>query len=137
MQKITVEWANGRDDLILVTYHTNDWQWTDFADAFEQQRALLDHTSVPVVNIIVDVSNSHIMPKGGSLLSASRNLGKDMHPKQGHTVIVGAKGYIAKILEVVEHFLGKERSKMHIAATLDGAYAMIEQISAQAEKQKT
>lgn len=136
MQKITVELANGRDDIILVTYHTNDWQWSDFAHAFEEQRALLDNAKVPVVHVIVDVTSSRIMPKGGSLVEASRNLGKEIHPKQGHTVIVGASGYIARMIDVIGHFLGKERNKIHLAKTLDAAYQMIAKITAQSEKQK-
>jgi hypothetical protein len=134
MDKVTVDWANEQHDIIVVTYLTNDWQWPDLSNAFKQQRALLDQAKTAPVHVIVDVTNSQLVPKGGSLLSVSRNVSQDVHPKQGHTIIVGARGVIAKILDVAERFMGVQRSKVHSVATLPAAYEIIRQLAEQPDK---
>jgi hypothetical protein len=130
MKKITVEWANEQHDIILVTYHSDDWQWVDFTHAFEEQKALLDQSEAPIVHVIVDVIKSQLMPKGGSLISASRNLSQDAHPKQGHTIIVGARGVVGLMVDIVGRLLGPHRSKVHTVTTMDAAYNLLAEITA-------
>jgi hypothetical protein len=127
MEIITTQWANDARNIILNTYNTNQWEWSDLANAFVQQRAMMDQTDSSVVHVIVDVTKSQLMPMGGSLMSAARNL-KETHPRQGHTVIVGARGLITKVLNIVGNLLGEQRNKLHVVATMGEAYTLLAEL---------
>jgi hypothetical protein len=128
MEKITVAWANEQRNIILVTYHTNDWQWSDVTMALAEQRTLIDQTDAPGVHVIVDVSKAQFVPKGGSLVSLSRNITKYAHPRQGHTVIVGARGALATILDISKSLLGSYGFRFHPATTLNAAHEILSQL---------
>jgi hypothetical protein len=130
MENITVEWSKDRNNVIVVTYYTNDWQWSDLDQAFNKQRALLDESKNLQVQILVDVTRIQLVPKGGSLLSAARNLSRDAHPKQDHTIIIGARGIIPTILDMTIRLLGTHRSKIHAVLTFEDAYKIIDRLDA-------
>jgi hypothetical protein len=134
MEHITVEWANESKTLILVTYHTDTWGWDELLESFNQQKQLIDSVAHPKVDILVDVRSSHLLPKGVSLLSGVRRLTSERHPRQGHTVIIGAHGLIAVILKAVEKLLGEYRQEMHVVDTVNEAHLLIARIVEQRAK---
>jgi hypothetical protein len=128
MEKITFSWANPEKTILLCTYNTDDWTWTDFYDAMKRQRELLDTVDHAKVHIIVDVRNSRLLPKGGSLVSGSRSLSDQKHPRQGHTVVVGASNLISAIVNVAGKLMGEHRKEMHLAKTMEEAHETIAQL---------
>ena len=97
MEKVTVSWFDDSKTAILCTYNGEGWTWEDFFIALEQQKALIESVDHPKVDILVDVRKSTWMPKGGSLLTGMRKVSKEQHPRQGQTIVIGARGMVASI----------------------------------------
>ncbi len=128
MEKIVYKWANDEKTVLLCTYAQPDWTWDDFHQAFKTQNEMLDGVSHPTVHIMVDVRKSQLMPKGGSLLSGMRKLSVQKHPRQGHTVIVGAKGVVAAMSNLMTRLMGEHRQELHMVDTMEEADALLTHI---------
>ncbi len=120
--KVTIEWLNEEKQTVLVTYLRDGWTWDDFHRVVDEQYKLVASVAY-VVDILVDVRNTHWMPKGGSLASGIRKI-NNAHERQGHTVIVGASGVIAIIARSLLKLLGN-RQKFHFVDTLDEATTLL------------
>jgi hypothetical protein len=127
MSVITVGWADPQQHIILVTYHDVGWTWADFSEAIKQQNSLIDSVT-HIVDIVVDVQNSNWMPREGSLLGIMENLSTSRHPRQRYTVIVGARGFLASVVNGLMKLRKAELRDFHFAPTLDGAYTLIKQL---------
>jgi hypothetical protein len=127
MEKITVSWLDENKTAILCTYNQDGWSWDDFFKALEQQKTLIESVNHPKVNIVVDVRKSSWMPKGGSLLSGMRKFNSERHPRQGQTIVVGARGMVASIARTVSKLMGPSRLEMHFAATMEEMQNLIKQ----------
>jgi hypothetical protein len=121
MEKVTVAWLDENKSAILCTYTQDGWTWEDFFHAIKMQRELIDSVDRPKVDVVVDVRNSSWLPKGGSILSGMRKFTSEKHPRQGQTIIVGARGMVASIARAVIGLLGSARQEMHFAETMDEA----------------
>lgn len=128
MDKIAYEWFNEEKTVLLCTYIAEDWTWEDFHNAFQTQKAMIDSVSHPKVHVIVDTSKTHWLPKGGSLLSGIRKLTDLKHPRQGHTIIVGATGFIAAITNSMMKLLGTHRQEFHLVNTMEEARQLLAQL---------
>jgi hypothetical protein len=120
---VTIDWLDDQKKTVLITYHRDGWSWDDFYRVLKQQYDLIDTVS-HTVDVIVDVHNSHWMPRGGSLLSGIRKA-ENPHPRQGVTVIVGATGMVAAIAQTAMKLVSSKR-KFHFAATIDEARAILQ-----------
>jgi hypothetical protein len=127
MEKITVSWLDENKTAILCTYNQDGWSWDDFFKALEQQKTLIESVDHPKVNIVVDVRKSSWMPKGGSLLSGMRKFNAERHPRQGQTIVVGARGMVASIARTVSKLMGPSRLEMHFASTMDEMQNVLKQ----------
>src|SRR5690349_3805613 len=128
MEKITLSWATPDKAVLLVTYEDSSWNWEDFYAALKQQRAFIDGSPAPKVDVIIDTHKTGLYPKGGSLLSGVRKITVERHPRQAHTIIVGAHGLISVMIKVVEKLMGSYRQEFHSVSTIDDAMNLIERI---------
>jgi hypothetical protein len=135
VDKIVYTWFNAEKTVLLCTYQDENWTWQDFHDAFQIQKAMIDSVSYPKVHIVVDASKSRLIPKGGSLLSGVRKLTDLKHPRQGHTIIVGAKGMVAAIANAVTKMMGKHRQEVHLVNTMEEARELVSQLTARTPQQ--
>jgi len=120
---VTIDWLDSQKRIVLITYHRDGWSWDDFYRALKQQYELVE--SVPhSVDVIVDVRNSHWMPRGGSLLSGIRKA-ENPHARQGRTVIVGATGMVAAIAQTATKLISSKR-KFYFASTMDDAKTILD-----------
>jgi hypothetical protein len=130
MEKISVSWLNDSKTAILCTYNQDGWSWEDLYAALVQQKALIETVDRPKVHIIVDVRKSTWLPKGGSILTGMRKMNVERHPRQGQTIVVGARGMVAAIANTVTKMVGTSRVEMHFASTMDEVPAMLNQFEA-------
>lgn len=119
---VSIDWHDEDKQILLVTYHRDGWQWNDFFIVLKQQYAFIDSVN-HTVDVLVDVQNSSWIPKGGSLLSGLRKI-EEQHPRQGLTIIVGAKGLVASIARSMMKMLGENR-RFHFVATMEEAHQLI------------
>jgi hypothetical protein len=136
MEKIVYSWLDDEKTAILCTYREENWTWDDFYRAFQTQKTMLESVPHTNVHVIVDVRKSHLMPKGGSLLSGIRKLGDQKHPQQGHTIIVGATGMVAAIARMLGKLLGEHRQEVHMVDTMEQAYELLARIKKQPKPSK-
>lgn len=125
MEKITVSWFDENKTAILCTYNGDGWTWEDFFVALEQQKALIESVDHPQVDIVVDVRNSSWLPKGGSLLTGMKKMSSEHHPRQGQTIVVGARGMVASIASTVSKLMRTSRMEMRFASTMEEAQVML------------
>jgi hypothetical protein len=130
MEKITVAWFDESKTAILCTYNQDGWTWEDFFVALEQQRALIESVDHPKVNIVVDVRKSTWLPKGGSLLTGMRKFSSERHPRQGQTIVVGARGMVASIASTVSKLMGSSRLEMRFASSMEEVQVMLNHLEA-------
>ena len=123
-------WLDENKTAILCTYNQEGWSWEDFFTALQQQKALIESVSHPKVNIIVDVRKSSWLPKGGSLLSGMRKISSERHPRQGQTIVVGARGMVASIASTLSKMMGSSRIEMHFAPTMEEMQNLLKQFEA-------
>ena len=136
MDKISVSWANDQKNILMCVYNEDGWTWDDIYKALEQQRVMIESVSTPVVDVIVDATNSSWLPRGGSLVASIRKLNKVQHPRQGNTIIVGAHGMIAVIADTMVRIIGTQGSEFQFAKTIDEAYTMIKSVQARRSQQQ-
>ena len=129
MDVITYSWFNAEKTVLLCTYGKTEWTWNDFYEAFQIQNEMIDSVSHPKVHIIVDTRASNWLPKGGSLLAGSRKLTSQKHPRQGHTIIVGAKGIIAAVSRVVTNLVGVYQQDVHLVDTMEEAEKLVSEFA--------
>jgi hypothetical protein len=137
MEKITVSWLDENKTAILCTYNQDGWSWDDFFKALEQQKTLIESVDHPKVNIIVDVRKSSWLPKGGSLLSGMRKFNAERHPRQGQTIVVGARGMVASIASTVSKLMGSSRLEMHFASTMEDMQNLLKQFDSNRQEKAT
>jgi hypothetical protein len=130
MEKISVSWLNDSKTAILCIYNQDGWSWEDLFAALVQQKAMIETVDRPKVHIIVDVRKSTWLPKGGSLLTGMRKMNVERHPRQGQTIVVGARGMVAAIASTVTKMVGSSRVEMRFASTMEDAQAMLNQFEA-------
>ena len=128
MDKITVSWLDEKQSTVLVTYHVEGWTWQDLLKAFKDQRALIESSDRPVVDIIVDVRKSNFMPKASSLLGVIRNVSIQRHPRQGKTIVVGASMFILSVANAMNR-LSKAQMDFLFVPTMDAANKLLEEIA--------
>jgi hypothetical protein len=75
------------------------------------------------------------MPKGGSLLSGMRKFSSEKHPRQGQTIVVGARGMVASIARTVTGLLGSGRQELQFAADMDEAREKLREYEASRAKE--
>lgn len=119
---VTIEWFSDEKQTVLVTYLKDGWTWDDFHRVVDEQYKLVASVDY-VVDILVDVRNTHWMPKGGSLAGGIRKI-NNAHERQGHTVIVGASGVIAIIARSLLKLLGN-RQKFHFVDMMEDATSLL------------
>jgi hypothetical protein len=126
MEKITVTWFDDSHTTILCTYNQEGWTWEDFFKALNQQKTLIESTPTPKVSVVVDVRKSSWMPRGGSLLSGMRKFSNEKHPRQGQTIVVGARGMVASIASTVVKLLRSSKPEMVFAPTMEEAQRLLQ-----------
>jgi hypothetical protein len=136
VDKITIEWASDAKTVILCIYHQDGWTWEDIFVVLDKQRAMIESSPAPVVDVIVDATNSTWLPRGGSLLGGVRKLTSSQHPRQGHTIIVGARGMVAAIVDVLLKIIGSKRVEFHLTKTRDQADKVVAELQASRQQQK-
>jgi hypothetical protein len=129
VDKIVYSWFNDEKTVLLCTYPAEHWTWEDFHNAFHTQKAMIDGVSHPKVHVIVDASKGQWLPKGGSLMSGVRKMTDLKHPRQGHTIVVGAKGLIASIASAVTKLMGAHRQEMHLVNTMQEATDLLSRLT--------
>jgi hypothetical protein len=137
MEKVTVAWADDSQKVLVCTYQ-GEWTWEDFYEALKRQYRMIESSSAPssTVDILVDVRGSNWMPKGGSLMSGINKVKTQQHPRQGETIIVGAKGMVAAIADVASKVLRSSRKAMHFAKTMEDAQILLAQFASRREAER-
>ncbi len=125
MDTITYSWFNEEKTVLLCTYPESQWTWDDFHEAFQVQNEMINSVDHPKVHVIVDTTHSHWLPKGGSILSGVGKLTKLKHPRQGHTVVVGAKGILAAFAKMATKAMGENQQEMHLVRTIQEAEKLL------------
>lgn len=125
MNNITISWLDDRKTAILATFPPEGWTWQDMLQALKQQYALIESVDTPVVDVLVDVSNSNFMPKVQSLLDVIRNVIRDRHPRQGKLIIVGANTFILNVGKIASR-LGKGQLQITFAASRQEAHRLLD-----------
>lgn len=121
---ITIDWLDESKQTILVVYKRDGWTWEDLYKILDIQREMVE-SAEGIVDIVVDGSNSYFLPKGGSLTGALRKITSGSHPRQGHTIFVGAKGMLWSIANALLRLMGAARQKFHFTNTVDEAKTLL------------
>ena len=127
-EKITIEWANPDKNLILVTYHHPGWTWQDVELVFREQHRLIESVTSPRVDIMVNVTNSSWLPSGRPLLSVIKIMSNFMHPRQGCTVVVGAKGFLKALASSMMKLRSMSARDFHFEDTQQQGNKVLEEI---------
>jgi hypothetical protein len=130
MDKISLKWATDDKTILLITYNVDGWTWEDSFKALDEQRALIESSPAPVVDVIVDATRSRWMPKGGSILSGIRKVSSSKHPRQGQTIFVGARGILASMADLMMKVLDVRRREFQFADNTERAYEMLAEVKA-------
>lgn len=119
---VTVDWLDQDKQTIVVTYQRDGWTWSDYQNSLDKQFELIDSVEHPV-DIVVMVNNTHLLPKGGSLVTAIRKINA-AHERQRNTVIVGAGGpltiFARNMLKIIPN-----RTKFLFADNLEEAKELL------------
>lgn len=135
MEKITFSWFNAEKSVLLVTYNEVGWTWEEMFEALKEQRSLIESVDHPKVDVVVDVTRSNWMPKGGSLLTPIRKFIGMQHPRQGKTLFVGAHGIVATIINVLGSMMGEKRQDLIFVPTMDEVPGRLARITAQRQQE--
>jgi hypothetical protein len=128
MNNISYSWFNEEKTVLLCTYDQGEWTWNDFHEAFLIQNEMIDSVDYPKIHIIVDTRASSWLPRGGSLLSGARKLTSLKHPRQGHTIVVGAQGMVAAVVRTVTKILGAHQQEIHLVDTMEEAESLVSEL---------
>ena len=128
MNDITYEWFNEEQTVILCTYPPTKWSWNDFFNAFDMQNTMIESVNAAKIIIIVDTRASHWLPKGGTFTSGIKRMTRLKHPRQGDTIIVGAKGLIAAVGRVATKMMGQKQSEIHFVESIEEAENLVESL---------
>jgi hypothetical protein len=131
MENISIVWANPDKTVVLITYENDGWGWQDLYEAVKAQKEFIESVSHPKVDVIIDCRKTGIVPKGGSILTGIRKVTVEHHPRQGHTILVGAHGFPRAMLKVAEKLMGTYRQEFISVDTMEAAYALIHRLTAQ------
>lgn len=134
MDNISIVWANPDKTIVLITYENDAWGWQDLYEAIKAQKTFIDSVGHPKVDVIIDCHKTGIIPKGGSLLTGIRKVAVEHHPRQGHTIVVGAHGLPRVMLKVAEKLMGTYRQEFISVDTMEAAYDLVERLSAQRDR---
>lgn len=121
---ITIDWLDESKQTILVVYKRDGWTWEDLYKILDIQRSMIESVE-GIVDVVVDGSNSYFLPKGGSLTGAMRKITSGSHPRQGHTIFVGAKGMLWSIANALLRLMGAARQKFHFENTVGEAETLL------------
>lgn len=130
MEKVTVAWANDEQTVVLCRYLEDGWTQEDSFAALAQQRALIESSSAPVVDVLVEGTNIRWMPAGASFIKGMKTIVELRHQRQGVTIFIGAQGILASILTITMSLIDPKRREYHFVKTMDEAYELLEQIKA-------
>ncbi|MCI0712445.1 MAG: hypothetical protein L0154_19980 [Chloroflexi bacterium] len=119
---VTVDWLDQDKQTVIVTYQRDGWTWSDYQNSLDKQFELIDSVEYPV-DIVVMVNNTHLLPKGGSLITAIRRINA-AHERQRNTVIVGASGPLTIFARNMLKIMPNQR-KFFFADTLDEAKQLL------------
>jgi hypothetical protein len=136
MEKISVTWADESKTTVLCTYPPEEYSWEELFDALKRQNALIDRSDAPVVDVIVDVRVSNWMPKGGTLLTGIRKLKEHQHQRQGETIIVGARGFVASMAMVASKLLRPGKQGLYFVNSMDEAQKLLKQFDERRQAEK-
>jgi hypothetical protein len=121
---ISVIWDN--EEKTALRFQRSQWEWTQFHEAFQEARAMLD-TVEHGVDVIVDLTNAKL--GASNLLSHTRTLAElQQHPAVGTVIVVGADTFA----QALYHSANAGRPKAELfqfAQTLDQAYEMLGGVS--------
>ncbi len=133
-EKITIEWANPERNLIRVIYKQRGWTWRELEAIFKQQFALIETVTHPRVDILIEVGASNWLPTGIPLLSVVKNVAQYIHPRQGCTVIVGARGFLKALSDSIMRLRSMTYRNFHFVDTLPQAQALLDEVRRQRDK---
>ena len=136
MEKIKLAWVDDTKRVVLCTYPPEEYSWDDLFDALKRQQAMIESSDLPAVDVIVDVQNSSWLPKGGTLLTGIRKLKEFQHRRQGETVIVGARGFVASMAMVASKLIRPGKQGMYFANDMDQAQKLLKQFDERRQTEK-
>ena len=137
MDKVTIEWANDEKTVVLCTYLQDGWTWEDSFKALDAQRALIETSDAPIVDVIIDTRKTNWMPRGGSIISGIRKINSSRHPRQGQTIVVGARGILATMANVMIKMIDSRRREFQFVRTMEEAYSVIANLNAERQRETT
>ncbi|MEO8394311.1 MAG: hypothetical protein ABI700_15070, partial [Chloroflexota bacterium] len=120
-------WDNEAKTIIRYIYDGR-WTWEEL-DSARTAAAKLEANSTGLVNVIVDVQNSKLLPNG--TITRARQVATTApasHPKEGITVIVGAGPFVRSIYDVMHKVYPDiiHRRGLYLAKSLDEAHTIID-----------
>lgn len=121
---ISIDWMDDTKQTILIVYKRDGWTWEELYKVLDIQHEMVE-SAEGIIDIVVDGSNSYFLPKGGSLTGAMRKITNGSHPRQGHTIFVGAKGMLWSIANALLRLMGEARQKFHFAKTIEEAQTLL------------
>lgn len=124
MQKITVQWANDENTILLVTYNDEKWTWDDVAESLRIEYAMIDSVT-GIVDVIVDLRGHRALPNGGSPFKVIQSARESRPPRHGRIVVVGLRGAIAKLAEFLQRLPDPNPRSIHIVDSLEEALNLL------------
>jgi hypothetical protein len=115
-------WFDPGQHIILVKI-TPPWTWTEYLATIQQVAEEIKHTNQSTA-AIVDVSDIGGVPDG-SILANIRAAGRLTPEQLDISVLVGAPLIITTFLNVLTRIDAGAKRRIHFAATIDEAVAMI------------
>jgi hypothetical protein len=122
---ISVNWDNPEKTVLTYTIHGR-WTWEELYAALDEGRNLMDLTSYPHVDFIVDMTDCNLLP--ANALSHFARMSSKPHPKSGQMVMAGATTFVRALLNVLGRYQGTGVRAQAVMAvqTLDEARAVLE-----------
>lgn len=126
----TIEWTDTEKTIVLVTFEPG-WSWHEFAtESSKEKIEMLDAVDHPVY-FIQWLKGSVPMPKIGWTGSFQR-AGTIDHPNYAKVILVNNTRIAQTMVNVFGGIIPSFRDKMHLVATIDDAFELVQQLKAEA-----
>ncbi|MCL4250198.1 MAG: hypothetical protein KJ065_18765 [Anaerolineae bacterium] len=120
---IEVKWDNPEKNIVVWKF-SSPWTWEEFFAAKNEVDTMIDGVD-GIVDSIFLTSEAQSIPSNA--IATFRNILAKRHPRHDSIVLVGAKDFLTKLLNLVIQFLPDARHQVYFVSLQTDAYHVIEQ----------
>jgi len=124
---IRTSWDSEAKTTLRIVYE-GSWTWEDFHKAHEEGNNLIKSVSHRV-DVIIDISNSRLMPSGA--LSRGKHITDAKPANQGMTAVVGANCFIQSLYDLFRKVYRKDFNLFYAPSLEEARARLLEQRDAQ------